>query len=74
LALAPARAGVPNVVVFELTQVTTPPAANVETGRGMEAPPVAAVPEHPLMVTVPVTVPFMAVHVTLPLGPAAAHA
>ena len=62
------------VVVFPLTQVIVPPETNDAVGIGWVVPPVLAVPEHPLMVMVPLTVPVMVVQTTFPWGPLAAHA
>jgi len=45
------------VVVLPLTQVTVPPDDKLDVGMGFELPPVFP-PLHPLIVMVPVMVPF----------------
>jgi len=72
LALAEARAGALKFVTWPLTQVTGPPDANTAIESGLELPPVpgTAVPEHPLMVMVPLpTDPLIVVQAIFPFGP-----
>ena len=72
LGLPELRAGAAKFVTWPLTQFTGPPVANYAIVSGFELPPVpgTAVPEHPLIVMVPLfNDPFIEVQVIFPFGP-----